>query len=254
MLLRKVTQHVKNQNWFAVFIDFIIVVVGVFIGIQVANWNDDRAVFKKETQALVALKKEILASIDTTESKISAYKQATAAGKRSMEFINQKKNCEDNCWNRIVDFMHASQWQGLYASDSSYQNMRSQGFPQSVAIIDAVEAYLAQNTNNADTFVILPEYRSLVRQLIDIDSQEFYWTHCWSFIDGIEKYILECPKGISDEQAHIIVERILSNSNIKPQLTEWVGAIVSLPATLGDQNIAAKKAIDLINQELERRK
>jgi hypothetical protein len=40
MLLRRITKHVTDQNWFAVFIDFLIVVVGVFIGIQVANWND----------------------------------------------------------------------------------------------------------------------------------------------------------------------------------------------------------------------
>lgn len=39
MLLRRITQHVKDQNWFAVGIDFVIVVVGVFIGLQVANWN-----------------------------------------------------------------------------------------------------------------------------------------------------------------------------------------------------------------------
>ncbi len=42
MLLRSITKHVKDQNWFAVGIDFFIVVVGVFIGIQVANWNDAR--------------------------------------------------------------------------------------------------------------------------------------------------------------------------------------------------------------------
>lgn len=46
MLLRSVMRHVKDQNWFAVGIDFLIVVVGVFIGIQVSNWNaalNDRA-------------------------------------------------------------------------------------------------------------------------------------------------------------------------------------------------------------------
>lgn len=43
MLLRRVTKHVKEQNWFAVAIDFLIVVIGVFIGIQVANWNDTQA-------------------------------------------------------------------------------------------------------------------------------------------------------------------------------------------------------------------
>ncbi len=42
MLLRRITKHVTDQNWFAVFIDFFIVVVGVFIGIQVANWNESR--------------------------------------------------------------------------------------------------------------------------------------------------------------------------------------------------------------------
>jgi hypothetical protein len=42
MLLRRVIEHVREQNWLAVFIDFLIVVVGVFIGIQVANWNEER--------------------------------------------------------------------------------------------------------------------------------------------------------------------------------------------------------------------
>ena len=39
MLLRRVIEHVKAQNWTAVVLDFVIVVMGVFIGIQVANWN-----------------------------------------------------------------------------------------------------------------------------------------------------------------------------------------------------------------------
>jgi len=39
MILRSVMTHVKHQNWVAVGLDFIIVILGVFIGIQVANWN-----------------------------------------------------------------------------------------------------------------------------------------------------------------------------------------------------------------------
>ena len=37
MLLRSITKHVQDQNWFAIGIDFFIVVVGVFIGMQVAE-------------------------------------------------------------------------------------------------------------------------------------------------------------------------------------------------------------------------
>ncbi|BFM09658.1 hypothetical protein [Halioxenophilus aromaticivorans] len=42
MILRRLTQHIKAQNWFAVVLDFIIVVVGVFVGLQVSNWNASR--------------------------------------------------------------------------------------------------------------------------------------------------------------------------------------------------------------------
>ena len=40
MLFRRVRKHVKAHDWFAVGVDFVIVVIGVYIGIQVSNWND----------------------------------------------------------------------------------------------------------------------------------------------------------------------------------------------------------------------
>ena len=42
MILRRVTEHLSKQHWTAVFLDFVIVVVGVFVGIQAANWNESR--------------------------------------------------------------------------------------------------------------------------------------------------------------------------------------------------------------------
>lgn len=42
MILRRVTNHLRQQHWIAVFLDFLIVVLGVFIGIQVSNWNAAR--------------------------------------------------------------------------------------------------------------------------------------------------------------------------------------------------------------------
>ena len=55
MLLRRVIEHVRTQNWTAIGIDFVIVVIGVFIGIQVANWNDDRAVRQDQRAMLEQL-------------------------------------------------------------------------------------------------------------------------------------------------------------------------------------------------------
>ena len=62
MILRRITEHVKAQNWFAVGIDFVIVVVGVFIGIQVSNWNAERFERTQERDYLIRLHDDFVES------------------------------------------------------------------------------------------------------------------------------------------------------------------------------------------------
>lgn len=253
MLFRRIKAHVEKENWFAVLIDFFIVVVGVFIGIQVANWNEGRAEYRKETQALIELKKELEGSIGVVRAKSNAYQQAADAGRRSLSTLAGPNDCVENCWTVLVDFMHASQWQDLNVSLSAYNTMRDQGFPENRAIVDSIEEYIQININNSIAINELPVYRSLVRQIISLEAQEFYWANCWSIKNGLETYVLDCPKGISDVEARGLVDRIVGNPNIKPHLTQWMGQVVSLSQTLGAQNKAAQEAVDIINQELERR-
>lgn len=59
MILRRVMEHVKDQNWFAVGIDFVIVVFGVFIGIQVANFNAARIEAKRADSFLQRLHQDV---------------------------------------------------------------------------------------------------------------------------------------------------------------------------------------------------
>ena len=75
MILRRVIEHVKTQNWTAVALDFVIVVVGVFIGIQVANWNDARGERRAYLNALDRLRGEINANyemLDWADADVSA--------------------------------------------------------------------------------------------------------------------------------------------------------------------------------------
>ncbi|HVF35321.1 MAG TPA: hypothetical protein VND91_08355, partial [Candidatus Saccharimonadia bacterium] len=44
MILRRVVAHFRRQEWTAIGIDLVIVVLGVVIGIQVSNWNQRRVV------------------------------------------------------------------------------------------------------------------------------------------------------------------------------------------------------------------
>jgi 6-phosphofructokinase len=67
MLLRRVIEHVKTQNWTAVALDFVIVVVGVFIGIQVSNWNERLAERDTEARLLTYLAEDLRADMAAIE-------------------------------------------------------------------------------------------------------------------------------------------------------------------------------------------
>jgi len=60
MLLRSLTKHVKDQNWFAVFLDFFIVVVGILIAFQITNWNEARSLRADERDFLQRLHSDII--------------------------------------------------------------------------------------------------------------------------------------------------------------------------------------------------
>ena len=73
MILRRVIAHFRKQEWTAIALDFVIVVVGVFVGIQVSNWNEERRTrmveddllnrLYEETQELLELQSESLAAL-----------------------------------------------------------------------------------------------------------------------------------------------------------------------------------------------
>ena len=38
----RLIQHFREQNWIAVGIDFVIVVAGILLALQISNWNEER--------------------------------------------------------------------------------------------------------------------------------------------------------------------------------------------------------------------
>jgi len=61
VLLRRVMDHVRDQNWVAVFLDFLIVVVGIFVGLQVTAWNESRQLEAREQVYLRQLSEDLAA-------------------------------------------------------------------------------------------------------------------------------------------------------------------------------------------------
>ena len=58
-MLHRVIEHFKHQQWTAIGIDFVIVVIGVFVGIQVSNWNQARVTGQQAAVFTTHLKEDL---------------------------------------------------------------------------------------------------------------------------------------------------------------------------------------------------
>lgn len=250
MRLRRIIEHLGAQHWTAIWIDLVIVVVGVFIGIQVSNWNQTRADRQREHLLLADLRVELAESIRQTEIRQRAFEQIAHSGTRAMAFLDAAQPCGDQCWPVIVDFFHASQWQSLPVGLPTYDEMRRNGWPRQRKIVDAVEAYLRQARQVASPLQQPPAYRAQVRGLIPLPIHEPYWTTCFQLTNGEESYVQDCPQGVAPEISAAGVAAIVNDPGIRRSLTEWTGFTQGYYRSLGSQNDAANQALALIDAEL----
>lgn len=64
MILRRLVDGIREQNWFLVLLEVLIVVVGIFIGLQVNGWNDERIDRADEQAFLFALHGDLILADD----------------------------------------------------------------------------------------------------------------------------------------------------------------------------------------------
>ncbi|MDX1570880.1 MAG: DUF6090 family protein [Xanthomonadales bacterium] len=70
MVLRRLAEAIRTQNWFTVLIELVIVVVGIVLGIEVANWNEERLERREEQAYLERLHADLESAIvDVTQGR-----------------------------------------------------------------------------------------------------------------------------------------------------------------------------------------
>ena len=59
MIFKRAVARLRAQDWLAITIELAIVIIGVFIGIWVANWNQERLERNETRQTLLQLEPEL---------------------------------------------------------------------------------------------------------------------------------------------------------------------------------------------------
>jgi hypothetical protein len=72
MILSRISRAIREQNWFAVAIEFVIVILGVVIGFQISAWNEARAERAIIADQLHEVRADIAAEIGSLDEALEA--------------------------------------------------------------------------------------------------------------------------------------------------------------------------------------
>lgn len=148
MILRRLSQSLKEQNWTAIWIEFILLVGGVFLGIQVANWNEARRESVQQAIYLERLHTDVLGIRERMLEHFAVYR-AQVDGADYLLSLVRASDAEFK--NMVVDPRRvATAFDALTALrippavPATYSEMMSEGQLSSIeepALRDALAAY-----------------------------------------------------------------------------------------------------------------
>ncbi len=224
MILRRVIEHVKAQNWTAVALDFVIVVVGVFIGIQVSNWNEARAQRAYERTFLSQLREEIGDLKGVIDHQTLYAEQVVDAGGRALAYLNSDEDCVRGCEALLVDFFHSSQVWGASYDYTKYQESQRLGFPSNPETQFLID-YFYQFASGSLINTTPPPYRERVRGHITPAAAEALWRGCFEMVtsEQIERLTRDCVNDLKPLGAAAMLREIRADAVLKPALQYWLG-------------------------------
>lgn len=112
LFIRKLSQSLKAQNWTEIWIEFLLLIIGVFLGIQVSNWNQDRLDARAEALMLEWLEEDFRAIEPSLERTILRYRETVASTGEVVRPLHLPDPPEDETTFRRVLGNAAYLWTG----------------------------------------------------------------------------------------------------------------------------------------------
>ncbi|MBX3431005.1 MAG: hypothetical protein KF779_15580 [Hyphomonadaceae bacterium] len=125
MILRRIIEQVKAQNWTAVAIDFFIVVFGVFIGTQVSNWNDAQANQRRGAEFADQLRDDLRTEAWSYARLVEYNRDVLTAAQRAARALEGDEAISDEAL--LINAFVATQYINHQRSNATYEELTSTG-------------------------------------------------------------------------------------------------------------------------------
>ena len=250
MILRRLTENLRAQNWTAITIEFAIVVIGVFVGTQVSNWNQARLERQATSRMLEQLRPEIQNQFEFFDSARVYYRTTRPFALTALAGWAGDPKVDDNRF--VIAAYQASQIYGIGINAQNWtltfggNQMRDIDDPmlrRNLAVV------LTADYEPVGFNAVATPYREHVRQLIPDAVQDRIRDVCGdrNITRPGSQYLVvlppTCPLKLDQAQAAKIAKVLRAHPELVPELNWHLAAVANYLTNL-DGLEAAFRALD----------
>ncbi|OGT60807.1 MAG: hypothetical protein A3E01_19690 [Gammaproteobacteria bacterium RIFCSPHIGHO2_12_FULL_63_22] len=180
MILRRLVANLKDQNWTAIVIEFVLLVGGVFLGIEVSNWNQEREQRNKAAAFTTRLHADILYELWGEQSLIEYYTDARIHAGLALDALSGRRPMTDEQF--LVSTYRATQIQTNTRARATYDELVSTGTIGLIAdsgLRNAAISFFSTDVyETTATKAQESEYRRLFRESVPYELQDALLARC----------------------------------------------------------------------------
>ena len=256
MLLRRVTAHVRDQNWFAVSLDFLIVVVGVFIGIQVANWNEAQVDNRLGRYYLSRLVVDLTAELNVSTSTAAYYRQVLdSVGRTETLLLQQRPDGKA----LIAAAYRATEVSGLAMATATWDQIVSSGHVgllRDSSLENSLANYykVQRVTLDSNAQLLNSPYREVVRSLIPLSVQLAIREGCSDALDTfnlVTGFVEDCVIDADEDVLAATADVVRTSQAVRESLRIHYSSVITVLAALEGNAVQTKILLNSIRDKLE---
>ena len=244
MRLRRIGIHLKEQNWIAVVLDFVIVFLGVVVGLQVSNWNEARHDAVRGEEYLKRIHSDLMADIAALDRRSDFWGDVADYGAAALDFAENGKLRNGSAWETLLAFYQASQIWPYTTSNGTYQERIAAGDLGLVRNSDLRDSladyYVTGSRRLARRVEVIPAYREEIRGLTPMRVQRQIWANCHRFLSDDRQLLIDCEAPIAEVEARTILASYMESRETTKGLRFWMTDLAATSSLARINKLEAK--------------
>lgn len=227
MLARRIREHIGTHNWFAVSVDLVIVVLGVFLGTQVSNWNAERLAHEAGDTYRARILQDVETNRDDMEARTAYYQQVRSFGLQVLGDLDGSQRLSDEAF--LIAAYQATQIYPRPMNRATYDEVLASGAINTLGDAetrDRISNHYVHIETSETTFRNVPAYREIVRRAMPYRVQASVRTNCAEALDfsggtGLGRMTLpsDCELGLSAAEIARAAARVRATAGLELDTT-----------------------------------